>query len=199
MSHDHDREGARQPHRFDPARADRLDDPARLAWVPPAALERLLDLPRGGTLIDFGTGTGTYALLLAQARPDARVVALDEQAPLLERVRAKLAAAPQPNLEPILSGTLAASGLLGRADRVLALNVLHELGDAALEELRQLLRAGGRLVVVDWNALVERPGGPPAAHCYAPAVARARLEQAGLRVLAEEAFPYHFALVCAAS
>jgi len=103
-----DRHGARQPHRFDPARSGLLDDEERFAYVPPARLLEMLDLPSHGTLLDFGTGTGTYALAIARARPDVRVYALDEQEPMLARVRAKLASSPLANVTVIGPDALAA-------------------------------------------------------------------------------------------
>ncbi|HZA49196.1 MAG TPA: class I SAM-dependent methyltransferase, partial [Myxococcaceae bacterium] len=148
----HDRHGAKQPHRFDPAKAPLLDDRARFEWVPPGEVFRLLDVPQGGVIVDFGTGTGTYAIELAAARPDVRMVALDEQQAMLDRLTAKLAARPLGNLEPMMARTGAARSLEGRVDRVLGLNVLHELGDEALEELRVLLSPRGRAVFIDWNA-----------------------------------------------
>ncbi|MGE0711302.1 MAG: class I SAM-dependent methyltransferase [Planctomycetota bacterium] len=185
--------------RFDPAWAARLDDPQRLSATPPAELWALLDAPQGALVVDFGTGTGLFALELARARPDLRIAALDEQAPMLDHLRAKLAAAPAPGVEPVLTGTPAAEALVGQAARVLALNVLHEVGDAALAGLRALLAPGGRALFVDWNAAVEDREGPPAEWCYTPERARARLEAAGLRVVEEgAAFPTHFALVCEA-
>lgn len=191
-----DRHGAKQPHRFDPAKAPLLDDRARFEWVPPGEVLRLLDVPDGGVVVDFGTGTGTYAIEVAAARPDVTVVALDEQEPMLERVRTKLAARPMKNVEPVLARTAAARSLEGRADRVLGLNVLHEVGDEALAELRALLKPEGRVAFIDWNADVERDVGPPRDHVYSPAAATARLEGFGFRVLEQRLFRYHYALVC---
>jgi SAM-dependent methyltransferase len=191
--HDHGRHGARQPTRFDPARAALLDDPARFAYLAPEALAALLDAPRNATVVDFGAGTGAYAVALARLRPDLRIVALDEQPEMLALLRANVDRAKVTNVESIASeGALL---LRGRADRVLAVNVLHELGDAALGELRDLLHGNGRALFVDWNADVERPLGPPREHVYGPAEARARLERAGLRVVREERFPYHYGIV----
>ncbi len=45
----------------------------------------------------------------------------------------------------------------GGVDRVLALNVLHELGAEVLRNLGRLLRPGGIAVVADSNSDVERP------------------------------------------
>jgi SAM-dependent methyltransferase len=197
MAHDHDRHGAKQPHRFDPGKAPLLDDRARFEWVPPADVIRLLDIPHGGLLVDFGTGTGTYAIELAAARPDARIIALDEQQPMLDRLAAKLAAQPVANVEPVMARTPAARALEGRADRVLGLNVLHELGDEAMGEVRALLKPGGRVLFIDWNAEVDRDVGPPREHVYSPDAAGARVERFGFEVRERHLFRYHYAVLCA--
>jgi len=143
-------------------------------------------------VIDFGTGTGTYAFALAKARPDLHVVALDEQPEMLRLLRAKPELAATPNVEP--AGSDMVPAFFGRADRVLAINVLHELGDAALFELRRLLKRDGVVAFIDWNAEADRPVGPPRDHTYSAAEARARLAVAGLRATRERLFPYHYAL-----
>jgi SAM-dependent methyltransferase len=193
MNHSHSsRTGARQPRRFDPARASKLDDPDRFSYLPPKAVLELLDIPPGGCIVDYGTGTGTYAIAIARLRPDLRIVALDEQPEMLGLLRAKLEAEPAPNVEPFCT---AQHPFGERADRVLAINVLHEAGDAALGEIRALLDEDGSALFIDWNAEVERPVGPPRDHVYSPAEARARLEQSGFRVSAERNFRYHYAML----
>ncbi|TAM62150.1 class I SAM-dependent methyltransferase [bacterium] len=195
-SHDHslnDRHGARQPRRFDPAKAARLDDPTRFTYLPPGEVLALLDAPYEACVVDFGTGTGTYAIAIAGARPDLRVVAVDEQPEMLALLRAKPEAAHLKNLEAV--GVEALSALRGVADRVLALNVLHEVGNAALDDLLALLAAGGRAVFIDWNAAVDRPVGPPAAHVYRLEEARARLERHGFTIVAAQTLRFHYALI----
>ena len=191
--HDHGRHGAKMQRAFNPAQAARLDDPARFAYLPVADVLALLDPPSRATVVDFGTGTGTYALEIAHARPDLRVVALDEQPEMLGFLRAKLTTEASGNVEPV--GPEAQSELHGGADRVLALNVLHELSDTALADVRALLASGGSAVVIDWSGEVERPVGPPPDVVYTPAEARERLSRNGFRITAEKRFPYHYALV----
>ena len=185
-----DRRGARQPERFDPRRAARLDDPARFEYLPPAEVARMLNVPPGGKLLDFGTGTGTYAIELARMRTDIEVLALDEQHEMLNLLRAKPAARELANLRPVLPEHLAPYH--GEIDRVLAINVLHELGDAALQDIRALLKPDGVALFIDWNSEVERPAGPPADHLYSPAEGRRRLEEMGFQIQAERLFPYHY-------
>lgn len=186
------RAGARQPQRFDPQRADRLDDPSRFAYLPPERVIELLEAPADSKVVDFGAGTGAYAIPLAQARRDVTVVALDEQPEMLDRLRAKPEASTLPNLRPALPQDMA--DFRGRAARVLAINVLHELGDDALVALRDLLAPGGFVLFIDWNAEVDRPVGPPRDHVYTPSEAAARLERFSFRVDLLDPFPYQYAL-----
>lgn len=190
MESSEDRTGAKQPKRFDPQRAALLDDPIRFAYLPPGEVAELLAAPPNATVIDFGTGTGAYAIALAEMRPDLRIVAFDEQPEMLGLLHRKLEAAPLGNVFP--EGPDALSSLRRSADRILAINVLHELGDAALRGLAELLAAGGTVLFVDWNADVERPVGPPREHVYGLREARARLEQTGFYILQEWVFAYHY-------
>lgn len=187
-----DRHGARQPERFDPERASRLDDPARFEYLPPEEVARMLEIPQGGKVLDFGTGTGTYAIEVAKRRPDVEVIALDEQHEMLDYLRAKPAASELANLKPVFSTQV--EDFKGKIDRVLALNVLHELGDESLRNLKALLKPNGTALFIDWNAEVERPAGPPADHVYSPVEGRRRLEQMGFQVESERLFPYHYAI-----
>ncbi|HET7100530.1 MAG TPA: class I SAM-dependent methyltransferase [Terriglobia bacterium] len=186
------RHGARQPERFNPERASRLDDPARFEYLPAQEVAEALDIPAGGMLLDFGTGTGTYAIELARLRPDVEVIALDEQPEMLGLLRAKPAASELVNLKPALPEDM--DHYKRKIDRVLALNVLHELGDEALRSLKALLKRGGAALFIDWNSEVERPAGPPADHVYSPAEGRRRLEQLGFKIRAESSFPYHYSI-----
>jgi SAM-dependent methyltransferase len=185
-----DRHGARQPERFNPERASRLDDPARFEYLPPQEVAKMLNVPAGGTMLDFGTGTGTYAIEFAQLRPDVKVIAFDEQPEMLDLLHAKPAAGELANLTTALPEDIVA--YKGKIDRVLALNVLHELGDDALHKLKALLKPGGLALFIDWNSEVERPAGPPADHLYSPSEGRRRLEQMGFKIRDEKLFPYHY-------
>jgi SAM-dependent methyltransferase len=187
-----ERHGARQPSRFDPARAAMLDAPERFEYLPPAEIVAMLDAPAGGCVIDFGTGVGTYAIEIARRRPDLEVIAFDEQPEMLDMLRAKPAARELKNLKPVLSSET--SSLEGKADRILALNVLHEVGDDAMRQMAAMLKRDGSILFIDWDAAVERPVGPPRDHTYSADQALKRIESFGLAAERGSRLRYHFVL-----
>ena len=172
--------------KFDPKHADKLENPERLVELPPAKLVELLRLSGAETVIDFGAGTGMYSIPLAVAVPLGRVLAVDEQPELLERLRAKLASHPEiANVEPVLSQGGRAPLDDAVAERMLIVNVLHHVDDdpAALAEIRRLLAPGGLLVAAEF-ARMDRPVGPANDHVLPLDDVRALLAGAGLEELA---------------
>ena len=193
---EHDRHGARQPERFNPERAASLNDRTRFDYLPPKDLISLLGLEPKGVLIDFGAGTGLYAIEIAALCPETQVIGVDEQEKMLEFFSQNLAKSPLRNLKALWTKDEKYSHLKKTADGVLALNVLHELGDRAMEEIQALLKPSGRVLFVDWNSEIERPVGPPRDHVYSPQEGRLRVLDFGFSVLKERMFPYHYALLC---
>lgn len=76
--------------------------------------------PEGGTVLDWGTGSGAIALALADEGPGLRVTALDRSAEALERARANLARCPGAEVEWLLSDGFAA--VAGRRFDLIAAN-----------------------------------------------------------------------------
>jgi SAM-dependent methyltransferase len=166
--------------KFDPKHADKLENPERLVELPPSRLVELLRLTGAETVVDFGAGTGVYSLPLAEALPLGRVLAVDEQPELLDRLRAKLAARAG-RVEPILSIDGRAPLDDGVAERMLIVNVLHHVDDdpGALAEIGRLLAPGGLLVAAEF-ARMDRPVGPPNDHVLPLDDVRAALTGMGL-------------------
>lgn len=109
--------------------------------------------PEPGLVVDAGSGPGVVSCLLADAFPDARVVAVDGSGPLLERARARaerLGVADRfATLEVELPEGLAE--LEYPADVLWASRSLHHLGDqrAGLAAFAERLAPGGVLALVE--------------------------------------------------
>jgi ubiquinone/menaquinone biosynthesis methyltransferase len=116
-----------------------------VAWLDPSPGQRLLDLC---------CGTGDLALVLAEkVRPGGLVLGLDAAAAPLERARERARRQPWLPVE-FRQGDAAATDLAdGWADGAVMAYGLRNLPDpaAGLQELRRLLRAGGRAAVLDFN------------------------------------------------
>ena len=117
---------------------------------------------------------------------------------MLERLRESLAGVDPPNVRTHLIQDNKVPLQTGSMDRVLAVNLLHEvIGETALQEMRRLLRPEGFLLVIDWSADVIRDQGPPAEVSLSAAQGREMLEEAGFdtQSVGEKEFPLHFAFV----
>lgn len=184
------------PHKFDPARAGKLDDPARQRFLPNRRLVELLDLSGDESVVDYGAGSGVLAVEVARALTGGEVHAVEESPQMVELLwqRVGESGAGNVRVQPIRDNHVPLTD--GAADRVLAVNLLHEVvGETALAEMRRLLAPDGFALVVDWRADVEREEGPPAEVTFDPAGARFMLEEASFDVepVAYGEFPYHFA------
>lgn len=116
-----------------------------VAWLRerPAAVRRILDI---------GSGPGVTTCRLAQAFPDAEVVAVDGEPALLDRVTeraARLGLARRVRTQQAdLSADLTE---LGAADIIWTSHVLHHLGDqrGGVARLAALLQPGGVLAIAE--------------------------------------------------
>lgn len=170
---------------FDASKACRLEDPARLLWLPPAEVIRALAIQPGIAIADIGTGTGYFALPLAQeAGPGGQVYAIDSQARMLEILRQKLEAGKLSNIQAIQAGADATGLPNDSCNLVFMANVWHEFADraAVLRECQRILKDNGRLAILDWRPDVKPEAGPPLSHRLSAPAAEYELLCAGFRL-----------------
>ena len=116
-------------------------------------------------VLDVGCGTGTQAVLVKQAHPDAEVIGVDGDARALALARRKVArAGVDIALDEALATALPYAD--SRFDRVISSLVFHHLLEAdkrrALAEIRRVLAPGGAFLLADFGAPVtwlEKIGG----------------------------------------
>ena len=180
--------------KFDPARAHHLDAPEREAHLPTAELVGLLALRGGERVVDYGAGTGRLALAAAEALGDGEVVAVEESEEMFALLSERVAT--HQRISPLLIRDNAVPLDAGSVDRVIAVNLLHEIrGESALREMRRLLAPGGLALVVDWERGRARAGGPPDELLYSADEAASELAAAGFAVVRPPVeLPWHFVL-----
>lgn len=140
-----------QPHVCPHQIAFFLDNWIRRLIQPP---EKIVGpyIQEGNTVIDMGCGPGYFTIDMAKmVGPEGRVIAVDVQVKMLERVRKK--AQKHRLAERIVYHTADSDhiGLNQTADFILAYYMIHETPDMTktLQELKSLLKDGGKILVVE--------------------------------------------------
>jgi arsenite methyltransferase len=172
-----------------------LEDPGRDAWQQPDRVVAALALRPGMAVADVGAGTGYFTRRFASAvAPGGRVLALDTEDGMLAELRRR--APDTPGIEtrrvpPDHPGLAPAS-----VDLVFICNTGHHLPDRVryYGRLREALRPGGRLVLVDFHKRA-LPVGPPPERKLSRDETLAEAERSGFRLAREHEFlPYQYFL-----
>ncbi len=153
---------------FKHTEAYKLEDPARLTWLPPAEVVQRLALQPGVKVADIGAGTGYFSIPMARAvGATGKVFAVDVQPEMLAMLREKLSGAGAPANVSLHQGDATHVPLPDASvDLVFFANNWHELETypAVLQEARRILAPGGSIAIVDWRAEMPPPPGPPQDH-----------------------------------
>ncbi len=115
-----------------------------------ARLREVLEPAPGERVLEIGPGTGYYTLDLAEwVGPDGTVEIFDLQQEMLEHTMRRAAERGLSNVSPTQGDATALPHEADSFDAAVLTAVLGEIpdGDAALREIRRVLRPGGRLVV----------------------------------------------------
>jgi predicted methyltransferase len=184
-------------HRFDDAHkwSQVFDDPKRDAWRKPHEVIQALALMPDAVIADIGAGTGYFSVRFAHVVPKGRVYAVDTEPAMVQHVAERAKHLGLGNLTALRASPLD-PGLPEKVDLIVLVDVYHhvEHRDAYLRKLREALRPGGRVAIVDFR--MDSPIGPPRSARIAPAQVKGELERAGYRLAQEQDFlPNQYFLV----
>jgi len=168
-----------------------LEDPKRDEWQMPHQVIAALDLHPGDVVADIGSGSGYFTRRLAMHA--AKVYAVDIDAGLLDilkrnapaNVAGILAAPDDPKLPP------------ASMDLVFICDVLHHIENrpAYFEKLKKALKAGGRVVNIDFYKK-PLPVGPPESMKLSEREVEQEFTAAGFRKLKQvDILPYQYFLI----
>jgi SAM-dependent methyltransferase len=129
----------------------RYDDKAVVDPAEDLDVLRTLGLNERHTFVDFGAGTGTFAL--AAAPLCRRVIAIDVSPAMVNTLRQRAAEANLANIEVVHAGFLSYQHLGEPVDFVYTRHALHHLPDfwkaIALQRIAAILKPGGVLYLRD--------------------------------------------------
>lgn len=136
------------------AHADWLVRPERDVQEQPDRVVKKLKIPEGGTVVDLGAGVGYFTWRLAKAVGDeGKVIAVDIQPGMIDRLRETLKERGVTNVEPVLGSEENPNLPEDAVDLVLVVDVYHELQqpEKTMEYVRRSLKPDGRLVVIEYR------------------------------------------------
>ncbi len=126
-------------------------------------------LREGMTVADLGAGTGAYTFAAAAlVGTSGRVHAVEVQKDLLTRVQKEIDERGLGNIDVHWGDVESKGGTKLRDDSVDAIilsNILFQVedGDGLIEEMKRILRPGGRVLVIDWDDSYDNLGPAPEA------------------------------------
>ena len=174
-----------------------LDRPDRAAWQKPDELVAALGLTGRETVADVGAGSGYFSFRFAKALPRGKVVALDIEPEMIRHIHHQAMTEKIANVTAVLSKP-DDPGVPPGTDVVFLCDVLHHVQNrtAWLEKLRQEMRPGARLVLVEFKE-GKLPEGPPEAMKIPRAELQKLVTAAGLVLDGEKPglLPYQHVLV----
>jgi ubiquinone/menaquinone biosynthesis C-methylase UbiE len=196
-------QAATQPHEAHRLHSDpqayiaALEDPERDAYQKPDQVVAALGLRPGETVADVGSGSGYFALRLAQGvGGSGRVYAVDVSPDMVRHLNRRVRDARLTNVASILAEP--DDPLVPEAvDRFFICDTWHhvEKQEGYLALIKSLLKPGGQVVMIDFHKR-ELPVGPPPAMKIAREDLVRQLEGAGFRLAGEHTFlPYQYFLV----
>lgn len=192
---------ATMQHRFDDPEkwAKVFDDPERDAWQKPADLVGALQIAPGATVADIGAGTGYFNPHLAKAvGPDGTVLAVDIEQSLVDHMAERAKKESTPQVKPQLGAMDDPKLPTDAVDLVLLVDTYHHIGDriAYFGKVKEAMKDGGRLAIVDFKKDADIPVGPPPSHRLAEDKVQAELEKAGWTAKGSlDVLPYQYVLV----
>jgi ubiquinone/menaquinone biosynthesis C-methylase UbiE len=134
--------------------------------IDPAILWAALNLPQGITFLDLGCGQGNYSLAAAsRIGPEGVVYAVDLWEEGIAALKERAAREGRANLKALAAGAGQVPITSLSVDVGFMATVLHDLVEAgtaagALAEMARVVKAGGRLAVVEFDK-IDGPPGPP--------------------------------------
>lgn len=172
-----------------------------MSFVSPHTHIETLRLGHTDKVVDFGAGSGAYALAAAKAvSPLGVCYAIDLNSDLLRRLKNDALFAHVQNLEIITADIETHKGSKlpdSTMDAVLLCNTLFMLQNprAALEEAYRILKKGGKLLIVDWSD-THGGVGPHLDHVVPEGKAKTLCEQAGFTItVLLPAGDYHYSFI----
>ena len=183
-----------ESHIFDPRQRAILESEDRKNWQNPKEIIELLDLKPSDIVADLGCGTGYFTIPLSHKVK--KVYGIDIQKEMLTFLEQKIQQQKIRNIETMLSKENEIPLKNKSVDLLVSVNTLHEFRhkEAIIDEIRRVLKADGRAVIIDFKKEIS-DSGPPLSHRISKEQAESLFKEKGLTTLKTQDLKLHYLLV----
>lgn len=183
-----------ESHIFDPKHKAVLESEDRKNWQNPKEIIELLELKPSYVVADLGCGTGYFTVPLSYKVK--KVYGIDVQKEMLTFLEHKIQQQKIGNIETVLSKENEIPLKNKSVDILLSVNTLHEFRHkkAIIDEIRRVLKADGRAVILDFKKEIS-DSGPPLSHRISKEQAKRLFKEKGLTTLKTFELKLHYLLV----
>lgn len=159
-ANDHESDGHHAPFRDIAHWIEVLENPMREEGQRTAEIIAHLGLQPDDVVVDIGAGTGHFAIRIAQAYPDVKVLAVDTEPEMIAYLKARSIERNLANLEPVLIDP-SRPKLPVKANLALIVHTLHHIDNRIdyLMALKESMASGARIAVIEFAQDAEE--GPP--------------------------------------
>lgn len=181
-------------HLFNPEHIGVLESEDRKIWQNPNVILNAVEIKPDFTVADLGCGSGYFIVPLA-AKAE-KVFGIDVQKEMIDYLREKIRKLKIKNVTLLASKPSEIPLENESIDVLLSVNTLHEFDDKErmIEEIKRVVKKGGRLLIVDFMKK-DTGFGPPVAIRVSRAEAVRLFEAKGFDLVEKRDLPYHYLLV----
>ncbi len=173
-------------HKFDPKSADRLIAPERYQEIKPDVLLQRLGTPPGSTILDLGCGNGFFTFPAAMGMGEqGMVIAADVSEQMLLLLNRRN---PPDNVQVLQVEEVKMNIEDASVNAAVAISLYHEFKQPLdnLNEVKRVLKADGKIMLMDWDPQTMRERGPSKNHRVFMSQALKDLKTVGFKIDIQE-------------
>ncbi|SDQ79481.1 class I SAM-dependent methyltransferase [Virgibacillus salinus] len=150
--------------RFNPNKADKLLSEERKESLKPNKIIDKIGIRERDRVADLGAGNGFFTIPIAE-RTNEVVYAVDIESQMLKLLEKRADEQQIENIQYIVSDLEGINLKDDSVNKVLVAFVIHEVESIknALNEIKRILKPGGEIMIIEWEA-IETKSGPPLNH-----------------------------------
>jgi cyclopropane fatty-acyl-phospholipid synthase-like methyltransferase len=158
---------------------EKFDGAERDEWQKPDEVIESFNLSDDAVVVEIGSGTGYFAVRLAEHLKNGKVIAFDQSANMTAYLENRVRKLGLTNVEVHTSAPEGNITLEEKADLIFSVDVYHHLQDrtAYFSKLASLLTPEGKLVIIDRTE--EKIKGQPSGHRVSAEKAKEEMKEAG--------------------